>query len=155
MEAKRWLLAVLLVLSGALLAPAAVEGQEVRDHFGVSAKVTETIRLRLVEEPKAVAVTADDVARGFVEVRSGHRLALYCNARSGYLLQYELEAWVASALVQGLATESQLGRREGWLWQPWKDSSWTLLDLRYRFYLAPEVQPGDYPWPLRLSALPA
>jgi hypothetical protein len=51
----------------------------------------------------------------------------------------------------GLAGGLELGPEGGMAHQPFTGKQ-ILMRLSYRFFLAPEVAPGSYPWPLQISS---
>ncbi len=99
-----------------------------------------------------VAVSAADVARGYVDVDRA-RIEVLCNLRGVRRLVASVTAvFAAKVQITGLPEEivaspeasTQLPARAGGVVD-------RRFDVRYRIHLAPGAAPGVYPWPLRLA----
>jgi hypothetical protein len=74
------------------------------------------------------------------------------NDRNGFSLSFDARSNVfRRAQVTGLAGGLELGPEGGMAHQPFTGNQ-MLMRLSYRFFLAPEVAPGSYPWPLQISS---
>ena len=56
--------------------------------------------------------------------------------------------------VRWVGREAELGAEGGALVRRNSAPGTTTIQLSYRFVLGDNLQPGDYPWPLMLSARP-
>ena len=101
-------------------------------------------------QAQVVHVSAEDVARGVVEVRGGSRLIVNTHAPSRYALDFSNQSTVFRPIgISGVgavaldpkgasvAQQQPAGRR--------------VVALDYKFELAPGTRPGAYPWPLVLT----
>jgi hypothetical protein len=111
--------------------------------------------LHLASAPTALEVTADDASRGFIDVIEPLRLQIASNSAEGYALDIApLGSLLAAVAVYGMGQDIRFGADGGSIVQRWQHGQAVLLDLRFRFVLAPGVPPGRYPYPLRLAVRP-
>jgi hypothetical protein len=54
--------------------------------------------------------------------------------------------------IKWLGAELQIRYGSGWMIMPHSRTA-ELLELTYRLILPVDLQPGNYPWPIRISAL--
>ncbi|HTY48912.1 MAG TPA: hypothetical protein VMB48_04385 [Steroidobacteraceae bacterium] len=107
--------------------------------------------------PAGLAISAADVARGYVEVRRATRLTVTSLGQAGYLLDVSPTAAVfTEVLVEGVGRQVTLGSNGGTIFERGGIglSPPLALMLDFRFTLAPGVTPGRYPWPLRFQVRP-
>jgi hypothetical protein len=142
--------AALLVLA-AMPVPA-VAGQTT---LRVAARVAAFFRVQIDHQATGLTVTPRDIGLGYVEVPAASRFSVTTNSREAYLIDFRPAGeWFRSVDVGGLSRMVELGPAGGTVVQGPPASRITAHQLSFRFYLRPEVQPGDYPWPLLLSARP-
>lgn len=123
----------------------------------VSATVPKQARLSVSERPDAVEITADDLARGYVDVAESMFIAVRSNSPEGYLLELAAEGEFLQAIqVDGLGGRLQFGSSGGSAVMPatGRGAATNLLRLRFRFTLAQAAKVGTYPWPLQLAVMP-
>lgn len=152
---KAWLLvgvavaAALALLASAEPARAASFGSS---SMRVTANVLPYLRLQVLKQASVLNVTADDVARGYIDVPAATDLMAHTNDRNGFSLSFDARSTVfRKAQVTGLFNGLEIGPEGGMVHQPFAGNQ-LLLRLSYRFFLAPEVAPGSYPWPLQISS---
>lgn len=124
----------------------------------VSAAVLKQASLKVLAQPSAVVVTADDIARGYVDVAAPAEVAIRSNSPRGYMLEFANEGdFMRQILVRGLASDLQLSLAGGAVMQPatGRGVTRTTLQLGFRFLLAQGARPGTYAWPIHLSVTPA
>jgi hypothetical protein len=120
----------------------------------VTAIVRHFFKLQVLSQPHSVPVTQRDIARGYVEVAMPVQLAVESNSREGYTIQFMRHGEAFQlAHVQGLGQELRVASEGAMNWQP--AARRQTLEFRFRFNLAPQVAPGDYPWPIQVSMSPA
>lgn len=152
-----WLLAAeLWLLTPAALADAglstATGGQRAAARIDLLVKIPEVLSLHLVEESVALDVTRDDIARGFIT--TAVNMEVRSNARSGFLLQLRTDPTLSRAgEVEGLGapvpiTAAQASIRLTHHGQSQKSQRYA---LRVKLSLPPDVQPGRYARPVRVS----
>lgn len=102
-------------------------------------------------QTRGVHVTAEDAARGMVEVRGGSRLIVTIDAPGGYAVDFLNRSAVFRAIgIDGMGRSAALAARGGSLTQQ-QAAGRHVVDLDYRFALAPGTPSGTYPWPLTLT----
>lgn len=133
---------VVLALLG-IPAAAAAEGKEVR----VIATVLSYVKITSLVNPPALDVSADDVARGYVDVDGGSSLGVVTNSNGGYLVTATGAAGMI-ARVQMRIDNVGGGERVHVPSGPFVN---TLIRVAYRLYLEPGVAAGRHPWPIALG----
>lgn len=124
-------------------------------------QVSTTVLLRSqIEEmvnPTYLTPAPEDVQRGWIEPSASSRITVYNNCRAGYRLVFEIvdAPWIERVLVRVRGTETWLPAAGGSLLIPWDGAGRDVMELSYRFELRSGTEPGIYPWPLRLSVVPA
>jgi hypothetical protein len=122
----------------------------------VSATILKRASLQVLAQPSTVVITADDIARGYIDV-SQVEVAISNNSLQGYMLVFDCHAeFVRQTRVRGLDREVQLGADGGAVVQTANGQGVTnmVLDLVFRFELAASARQGVYPWPMELSVTP-
>lgn len=144
------------VLLIALLGASSVAStDQARGTLGVSANVAPVARLELATREPDLLLTAEDLDRGYIEPPQPLHLTVYSNSRSGYALDVLPVSPLFSAVsVQGLDSDVRLTADGGTVTQRWGHPQKVSLELRFSFVIAEGVQPGRYPWPVRLAARP-
>lgn len=136
-------------------APAAMATEQAK--VTVSATVLKHASLRVLAQPAAVVITAEDIARGYVDVASPAQVAIKSNSPRGYMLEFANEGdFMRQILVKGLPSDVQLSPAGGAVMQPYAGTGVTraTLELGFRFLLAASARPGTYAWPVHLSVSP-
>jgi hypothetical protein len=101
-------------------------------------------------QAQVVHVTAEDAARGMVEVREGSRLVVTIHAPSRYAVDFLTRSTVFRPIgIGGMGDVAELSPGGGSLVQQ-QAAGRHVIALDYRFALAPGTPPGTYPWPLAL-----
>ena len=145
-------LAAAFALSGTPKQARAAPASSGSSTMQVSANVLPYLRLRVLKQTASLDVTPEDVARGYIDVPAGTDLMARTNDRNGFSLSFDARSTVfRKAQVTGLANGLEIGPDGGLSHQPFTGSQ-MLMRLSYRFFLAPEVGPGSYSWPLQISS---
>lgn len=99
-----------------------------------------------------IQVSAEDVARGVVEVRGGSRLVITTRSPAGYALDFVNRGTVFQAVeIDGIGNAVARGATGGTVVQQQAAAGTRVVALNYRFTLAPGTAPGTYAWPLELT----
>jgi hypothetical protein len=143
-------LSALLVLS---MAPGGARANSSKTaQIRVSATVAPYVKLDVLEQQSALSITREDVERGYVDVMAGTRLRTRTNDRNGFMVNFESRSQVFEhATVTGLGGTVEIGTNGGAVRAAYSGPE-TSTQVSYRFFLAPGVQSGQYPWPLQISA---
>jgi hypothetical protein len=123
--------------------------------MSVRVQVLARTLLNVESQPPSLVLTEADLARGYVEVPAVSRIRVRSNDPNGYLLAFDVTAGPFTAIeVTGLGPAARISANGGWLVRPFAGTQPVTSELTYRFLLASNVQPGTYPWPVSLSAMP-
>ena len=109
------------------------------------------VRLEVLRQQAAIEVTAQDIARGYVEVDSASVVQVQSNTTWEVNFRPRTGMFRA-ATVTGLAGEVHVGPDGGSRPALLASRQPASYELSYRFELSPGVTPGSYPWPLAVSA---
>lgn len=149
--------AVAAALVSLLMVPAgaAAEGNS-EMKLTVTATVAKHASLKVLAQPSSVVITAQDIARGYVDVPSPAQVAIKNNS-DGYMLVFAGQGeFVRQVRVRGLGSDVQMGADGGVVSQrvSGRGTGSTVLDLGFRFELSASAQQGVYPWPMQMSVVP-
>ncbi|MGZ4808846.1 MAG: hypothetical protein ACXVJT_00020 [Thermoanaerobaculia bacterium] len=143
----------LLALVAALIIAVPVFADSVSKQMTVSTRVIARAVVT-VDPPAAIVVTADDVARGYVDVTQPIQVRVRTNSRNGYVLQAEKTTEAFSAIeLTNETTSMSVSSHETWLQRPYVAGG-DVMSLRARLYLAPGTMPGAQAVPVAFSATP-
>lgn len=147
------LVARIAIIAAACLTAAGA--RESRTGFAVTATVMAMAAIDSQTMPDGVDISADDLRRGYVEVREPAVLTVRSNSPAGYALELTTAAPLAtSMIVRGLDDELSLGAEGGTIIQRWTGARTVHLSLTFTLVLAPGLAAGRYPWPVRLAVRP-
>jgi hypothetical protein len=136
----------------ALLAvPLAQAGPE--QQMTVTAVVRHFSNLKVVAQPRSFHLSAEDVARGYVDIAAPLQLELESNLGAGYTLVFgRAGQQVLRAQVQGLGQRFEVAADTPVTWR--LAGRREQAQFRFRLILAQGVQAGEYAWPIQVSLLP-
>lgn len=118
-----------------------------------TASVKKSARVTVLHQQPHMEITGVDVARGFLEVTAASRAEVRNSSMAGYMITFEVqEGPFRNVFVNGLGTELQISFGNGWMIMPHSRTP-DILELSYRFILAPDLKPGTYPWPIQIHAM--
>ena len=125
----------------------------------VSISVTASVRplatLKVLNQPGEVVITYADITRGYVDVAAPSRLQIRNNSPAGYLMVFEYsERAFSEVRVTGLGTDVVFRSGASWVARPYAGKGPSIVELRYRFLLSKNVEPGTYAWPVKTSVEP-
>lgn len=133
----------------------AAGAREVHTDLSVSVIVRPMANIESQSMPSGLDVSAADVRRGYIDVSQPTQLIVRSNSPNGYALEFLTVAPVLSSMiVKGLNTDLELGKEGGSIVQRWQKPQTVNLSLKFRFELAPGLDAGTYPWPVRLAVRP-
>jgi len=102
---------------------------------------------------KAIDVSAEDVARGFVRVANGTRFVVKTRAQGNYAVHFATRDTIfRSVQIEGIGRSVEFGARGGIVVQREVPAGKSVVAVNYRFDLIPGIQPGSYAWPLEVIA---
>jgi hypothetical protein len=134
---------------------AAAGAKDVHSEFSVSATVRAVANIDLQSAPGNLLISNADIRRGYIDIVQPTRFTVRSNSADGFALEVMTVApMLSSMLVQGFDSELSLGAEGGTIVQRWQKPQAVAVSLKFRFMLAPGLQAGNYPWPLRLAVRP-
>lgn len=121
--------------------------------MSVSVNVVANAVLHSSYQASQLRVSLADVAQGYVDAPSGSRFSVRTNASAGYLMVfYPVGELFESVQVSGLRTPVHFGKEGGIAVHRGLPLAGVVHELNFRFFLNARTLPGNYPWPLHLSA---
>jgi hypothetical protein len=134
---------------------AAAGAKDVHSEFSVSATVRAVAAIELQSAPTNLRISVADLERGYIDVAQPTQFTVRSNCPSGFALEVLTVAPVLSSMtIEGLDSGLSLGAEGGTIVQRWQKPQALRLSLKFRFALAPGLQAGNYPWPVRLAVRP-
>jgi hypothetical protein len=140
----------------ALLAPAPAQAD--RSQLLVNAAVLTRVSLSGVQMPSQVAITDEDLARGYLEIAQPVTIDVRSNNPSGLVLGFSLNAaWVTAAQVRGAQGRVSVSKGAGSLLvrKQGKGLAVQSVALRVRLILGESARAGTFAWPLAVVVAPA
>lgn len=135
------------------LMAAGANASQVSTSMSVSVNVVANAVLQNHYQAGQLHISLADVARGYVDVPSASRFSVRTNASSGYLMVfYPVGDLFESVQVSGLRSTVHFGKEGGIAVQRGLPMAGVVHVLNFRFFLNARTLPGNYPWPLHLSA---
>jgi hypothetical protein len=122
--------------------------------MSVSVQVIARTILTVDTQPSAVNVTADDIARGYVDVPQAVAFRVRSNSREGFALTFQPVTFPFSAAEVRWGAQSAVVEGGDWmpsLSHPYQQGS-SAGRLAVRLRLSAGVEPGSYAWPLQVAA---
>ena len=123
----------------------------------VVARVAAFFRLQVQYQAAVFSVARDDIERGYIDVAAASRFSIASNSRAGYVVDFfPIGDLFSAVIISGLSAAVELSSDGGTV-NVMQLATSPLTEARvlaYRFLLRPELQPGIYPWPLKLSVHP-
>jgi len=127
------------------------EARSDRAALRVHARVAPVVRWDVRRQADSVRVTRADIERGFVLVPAATVVEVRTNLRGGLTLDVTADDWVEQVwmTVEGRTVEISGGRGLARLPCP-EGLRPQRREIGYRLFLREDMEPGLYPWPLRI-----
>lgn len=127
--------------------------------LAISAIVQKHASIRTDGQPVSFTASAEDVARGYVDISSHSAIEVRGNNSAGLLLEFHLvDALqpVSEVQISGAGGLLRAGSQRATLHVPGqlRGISSNRFNFSYRIFLSPFAQPGTYSWPLRITLTP-
>jgi len=129
----------------ALPAPAAAEGHSAI--IRVAATILSYVKVTGLVNPATLELTAEDVARGYVDVEAGTSLTVVTNSNEGYVVTATGEPGTVARVALRIGSIAGADRVR----VPSAPFARSVLRVGYRLYLEPGVTPGRHPWPVAIG----
>lgn len=125
-------------------------GSRDSNSIGVTARVMPYFESESIDSVETLLITEEDVARGFIEVRTASTVKVRTNARHALVFRIG-DARFSEVRIGGLEREVVVSRAGGFAPQPLRLGS-TTYELDYRIALNDLVAPGTYEIPVSVQA---
>ena len=103
-------------------------------------------------QARAVHISAQDVERGYVDVREGSRLIVMLRSPGGYAVDFRsVGRIIRDARIEGIGGAIEIEPSGGTAVQWQAAPGRHVVAIDYRFTLAPGIVPDTYTWPLALA----
>ncbi len=103
-------------------------------------------------QARVLEVTAEDVAKGMVEVRGGSRIAITTDSPGGYTVDFHGRSpLIQTAWIGGIGHAVEIDSRGGTVVEREVASGRRVVAIDYRFVLSPDAVAGRYAWPLDMA----
>jgi hypothetical protein len=150
------LLGSVLIAAMSLVSAPAVRKSAAADtsttKLNIMARIATFFRMQIEHQTTALTVTARDIERGYVDVPAASNFSVITNTQDGFLIDFRPRGEVfRSVTVTGLQNPVEIGAHGGSAVNNTPHGRTTFHQLGYRFVLRPDLQPGEYPWPLEIS----
>jgi len=120
--------------------------------LSVSAEVVARTLLGIDSQPAALDVTANDIARGYIDLPQSVAFHIRTNASNGYRLEFEpVQYPFSEARVSWSSNLAVVAGEGSWVARPYRGGL-IARTMSVRVMLAPGTQPGTYAWPVHFSA---
>lgn len=150
---KGWTIGWALVLLS-FTATAFGAGKDV--HNGVvtvAAKVAARLTQTPVQQAGVLTIKQADVEKGYIDIQAGTVLHVKSNEREGYFLHFHVDGLlIKEALLNINGQNVAVPMGNGLVRRPFAGVSGETLHMAYRLYLQPTAEPGNYPWPVAVTA---
>jgi hypothetical protein len=117
--------------------------------------VLPVIKLEVQQQVAQLSISRTDIERGYVDVPAASKIEVRSNSKNGFTLAFNTMVGMFQGVqVTGLGSLVELGTDGGSVAHRTNSRGPVALLLGYRFVLAKGIQPGNYAWPIALSAQP-
>jgi hypothetical protein len=150
------LAATSLAITGGMLPTQSAAGDTMQ--LNIRASVLEHTSISRLSVPSSLAVSADDVARGYVEVDEPVTIDVRTNSAAGAVLGFSLQSPMVSSVTLNGTSNGVVVSETGanmHLAKQGKGLETQSVSLRVRVVLAPQAQPGTLAWPIAVFLAPA
>lgn len=124
----------------------------------VSGTVLARASIRFIDPVPELVITQADLSKGVIDSLESFRIEIKNNSSKGYLLVFDRmkgsldlfsEVWMG-----GFGREIRIERGRSEIAMPSEGPKSVVKEIRYRFILSNDAQPGTYRWPILLSVKP-
>jgi len=146
--------AILLALLAVTAMSAPLYAGSSAAQMNVSVQVIARTILTVDAQPSEINVTADDIARGYVDVPQAVAFRVRSNSRQGYSLTFQPVSFPFSGAEVRWGGQTAMVEGGDWLAalsHPYQQGG-SAGSLSVRLRLSAGVEPGTYAWPLQVAA---
>ena len=119
----------------------------------VSANVLANLSQTMIHQERTLIVTKENLEKGYVDITSGTVIYVKSNSQNGYFLDFNIdESFVNEVrmIINGRSVSVSSG--PALIQQPFPGKAGETLQITYRLFLSPGMNPGSYQWPVMVAA---
>jgi len=141
-----------IAITCVLISPAVASAETNTVKLGVAARVASFFRLKIDHQADSMIITESDIHRGYVDFPAATQFSVTSNLATGFVVDFQPQSDLfVSAQVTGLLAPTEFGASGGSAHQNDPHGRISSHRLDYRFHLRPDVTPGIYSWPMKIS----
>jgi len=129
--------------------------QNNRVQIAASNVIEPSVMVRIIRQAGEVTVSEKEIARGYVVVEDATIVEIDSKYMKSFALSYELtgDTFRTVWAVDQSRKEIQIGKRGIFNYPNRRERTIDLKKLSFKLYISDNVEPGEYPWPLRLNII--
>ena len=123
--------------------------------IGLSAVIEPSVMVRIIGQAGEVTVSEKEIAQGYVVVEDATIIEIDSKYMKSFALSYKLigDTFRTVWAVDQNRKEIQIGKVGIFNYPNRRERTIDLKKLSFKLYISDNVEPGEYPWPLRLSII--
>ncbi len=146
---KTWVFG--LALSLLMIAIPAFAGD--KGKISVRAEILGHLSQTVIQDQSALTISKEDIARGYIDIQGGTVLQVKTNTATGYFLHVGMQENMVrevQVIINGRQVYVPVGG--GMVHQLSPKTMQETLQIGYRIFIAEDTLPGNYAWPVSISA---
>ena len=114
-----------------------------------------SVMVRVIRQAGEIVVSEKEIARGYVVVEDATIVEIDSKYMKSFALSYELmgDTFRTVWAVDQNRKEIQIGKMGIFNYPNRRERTVDLKKLSFKLYLSDNVEPGEYPWPVRLNII--
>lgn len=126
-----------------------------RVSIAASNVIEPSVMIRIIRQAGEVTVSEKEIARGYVLVEDATIVEIDSKYMKSFALSYELigDTFRTVWAVDQNRKEIQIGKIGIFNYPNRRERTLDLKKLSFKLYISDNVEPGAYPWPVRLNII--
>ena len=114
-----------------------------------------SVMIRIIRQAGEVTVSEKEIARGYVLVEDATIVEIDSKYMKSFALSYELIGDIFRTVwaVDQSRKEIQIGKMGIFNYPNRRERTLDLKKLSFKLYISDNIEPGAYPWPVRLNII--
>ena len=123
--------------------------------IGLSAVIEPSVMVRIIGQAGEIVVSEKEIAQGYVVVEDATIIEIDSKYMKSFALSYKLigDTFRTVWAVDQNRKEIQIGKVGIFNYPNRMERTVDLKKLSFKLYISDNVEPGAYPWPLRLNII--